>query len=124
MQINCIGIDVRTDPFFIEFVARDFPNVEASHRLIRGAADLYRGKCLPDSDIDWTTEAQRHRDALIAIDVRNRGGKYRDIAVAIHGEKRVAEDWNAPDRTLKNRVIRSFKRGLRMVQDGYRGLLK
>lgn len=51
------------------------------------------------------------------------GCSYREIAVFLYGEKAVKEDWNNPNQTMKNRVIRSVKRGQRMMNGGYRTLL-
>lgn len=65
----------------------------------------------------------RHRDALAALDRRMEGRSYREIAVFLYGEKVVGDDWNSPDQTMKNRVIRSVKRGVRMMKGGYRTLL-
>jgi hypothetical protein len=65
----------------------------------------------------------RHRDALVALDLRTEGRSYRQIAIFLCGEKAVREDWTNPDQTMKNRVIRSVKRGKRMMNGGYRTLL-
>jgi len=51
------------------------------------------------------------------------GRSYREIAVFLYGENAVKDDWNSPDQTMKNRVIRSVKRGQRMMNGGYRTLL-
>ncbi|MHA1599426.1 MAG: DNA -binding domain-containing protein [Alphaproteobacteria bacterium] len=72
---------------------------------------------------DWTVEATRHRDALAALDRRREGNSYRQIAVFLYGQKAVQDDWRSPDQAMKNRVIRSVKRGVRMVNGGYRRLL-
>ena len=65
----------------------------------------------------------RHRDALAALDRRMEGRSYREIAAFLYGEEAVGDDWNSPDQTMKNRVIRSVKRGVRMMKGGYRTLL-
>jgi hypothetical protein len=65
----------------------------------------------------------RHRDALVAVDLRRRHWKFQDIARFIHGDEFVDEEWTNPNVTLKNRTIRSYKRGVRMINGGYRTLL-
>ena len=65
----------------------------------------------------------RHRDALAALDLRAQGNSYREIARFLYGEDAVNADWNDPGQTMKNRVIRSVKRGARMSAGGYRALL-
>lgn len=122
-QVRCVGDDIRIDPFVLELVIDDFPNVDSRQRLIRRFADLYRGRRLSGRSGGWTVEAMRHRDALVALDLRTEGRSYRQIAIFLYGEKAVREDWINPDQTMKNRVIRSVKRGRRMMNGGYRTLL-
>jgi len=122
-QVRCLGKDIRVDPFALELVIDRFPDVESPQRLIRRLASLYRGRCLGGRGGGWTVEAMRHRDALAALDRRNEGWSYRRIAIFLYGEKAVHEDWRNPDQTMKNRVIRSVKRGYRMMNGGYRKLL-
>lgn len=123
VQLRCAGEDIRIDPFALELVIDRFPDVEGSHRLARRFADLYLERRLGGRKGGWTVEATRHRDALTALDLRNEGRSYREIAVFLYGENAVAEDWTSPDQTMKNRVIRSVKRGQRMMNGGYRSLL-
>lgn len=122
-QVRCVGEDIRLDPFALELVVDQFPNVESRQRLIRRLADLYRGRRLGGQKGGWTVEAMRHRDALAALDRRMEGYSYRQIAVFLYGEKAVGDDWTSPDQTMKNRVIRSVKRGVRMMNGDYRTLL-
>ncbi len=123
VQLRCEGDDVRVDPFTLEMVVDRFPDVEASQRLIKQLADIYRDRHLERSYREWTVEARRHRDALIAYDLKLLGCKYRDIAVRIWGEDFVTQEWTNPNRTLKNRTIRAVKRGIHLVDGGYFPLL-
>ncbi|WP_181847661.1 DUF2285 domain-containing protein [Thalassospira profundimaris] len=122
-QVRCVGQDIRVDPFALELVVDQFPDVESRQRYIRRFADLYRGRRLGGPKSGWTVEAMRHRDALAALDRRMEGYSYRKIAVFLYGEKAVGDDWTSPDQSMKNRVIRSVKRGARMMNGGYRALL-
>ena len=122
-QLRCIGEDIRTDPFALEIVIDGFPNVENRQKLIRRLADLYRNRRLGGVRGGWTVEAMRHRDALVALDLRMTGRSYREIALFLYGETAVREDWTNPNQTMKNRVIRSVKRGFRLMNGGYRSLL-
>ncbi len=122
-QVRCIGEDIRVDPFALELVVDQFPDVDSRQRLIRRLADLYRDKRRGGPKGEWTVEAMRHRDALAALDRRMEGYSYRQIAVFLNGEKAVGDDWTSPDQTMKNRVIRSVKRGVRMMTGDYRALL-
>lgn len=123
-QVRCVGEDIRIDPFALELVVDQFPEVDSRQRLIRRLADLYRNRLPGTSRRGWTVEAMRHRDALAAFDLRQKGRSYREIAVFLYGKEAVRDDWSQPDQTMKNRVIRSVKRGFRMMNGGYRALLR
>ena len=123
LQIRCIGQDIRTKPFVFEPVVDKFPHVEQPQRLIRQLADLYRNRLIGGPQGGWTVEATRHRDALIAIDLRRKGWLFQDIARFIHGDRLVDEEWTNPNATLKNRMSRSHQRALRNIAGDYRKLL-
>jgi len=123
VQVRCLGEDIRVDPFALELVIDTFPELESRQRLIRRLADIYRNRRIGGLGGGWTVEAMRHRDALAALDRRMEGWSYRRIAIFLYGEKSVRDNWTAPDQTMKNRVIRSVRRGLRMMNGGYRTLL-
>lgn len=124
VQVECIGESISVFPFSLEPIIENFPNVEGSHRLIRNLADLYRNRRFSNSSSGWTVEGLRHRDALAAFDMRSQGYSYREVATFLYGEISVLEDWNDPRQILKKRIIRSVKRGQRMVDGEYKLLLK
>lgn len=123
-QILCIGEDIRVDPFALELVIDQFPNTERRHKLIQRLADFYHNRRLSGLKSGWTVKAMRHRDALAALDQRMQERSYREIAVFLYGINAVQTDWTTPNQTMKNRVIRSVKRGYRMMDGGYKKLLK
>ena len=123
-QVRCIGEDIRVGPFSLEPVVEGFPSIESPQRLIRTLADLYRNRSFNNLHSGWTVEGMRHRDALAALDKRREGYSYREIAIFLYGEDAIQTDWRNPNQTMKNRVIRSVKRGHRMMDGGYRKLLK
>ena len=124
VQVLCRGADLRTDPFSIELVVDQFPEVEGRLRLLKVMANIYRQRRIGGGRAEWTVEATRHRDALAALDRRMEGWSYRQIAIFLYGQEAVHRDWTSPDQSMKNRVIRSVKRGVRMRDGGYRGLLE
>jgi hypothetical protein len=67
---------------------------------------------------------ERLRYALIALDESRAGKTYRQIAIAIFGEKRVAEEWQGPSQFLKDRTRRLVAKGTELMQGGYRDLLR
>jgi len=122
-QVRCLGEDIGNEPFVLEVVAGDFPDIEKHQRLLKRFADLFRNRPDTRRKAGWSVGAMRHRDALAALDRRMEGRSYREIAIFLHGERLVQEDWNKPDQSLKNRVIRSVKRGFGLMNGGYRKLL-
>lgn len=70
----------------------------------------------------WTARCLGLRDALIALDGAGANTSYRDIAIVIFGETRVAGEWRA-NSTLKDRVRRALARGQALRDGGYRMLL-
>ena len=124
VQLRCIGEKIGAEPFALELVLDRFPDVEAGLRLAKTLADLHRGRPAPRRLRDGTVEGQRHRDAIAALDRRQERWTYREIAVFLHGEDAVGRRWTDPDRTMKKRTIRSVQRGHRMMEGGYRTLLR
>jgi len=122
-QLQCDGEKIDSGPFALEIVIGDFRQAERQLRLVKRFADICRNRRPARRQAEWTVEAMRHRDALVALDLRMEGRSYRQIAIFLYGEKAVRRDWTNPDQTMKNRVIRSVKRGRRMMNGGYRTLL-
>lgn len=66
----------------------------------------------------------RLRHTLMALDGFLAGKTYRQIAMTIFGEKRVAEEWAAGNESFKDRTRRLVARGRELMQGGYRDLLR
>jgi hypothetical protein len=66
---------------------------------------------------------ERLHQALIALDESLKGKTYRQIAIAIFGEKKVAEEWLGHSQFLKDRTRRLVARGTELMKGGYRDLL-
>ncbi len=123
IQVLCRGADLRVDPFSIELAVDTFPEIESRLKLLKAMADVYRRRRIGGGTGGWTVEAMRHRDALIAVDLRRRRWTFQEIARFIHGDERVDEDWTNPNAALKNRTIRSYRRGVRYIKGDYKKLL-
>lgn len=65
----------------------------------------------------------RLRHALIALDESLKGKTYRQIAIAIFGETKVAEEWHGYSQFLKDRTRRLVAKGTELMNGGYRDLL-
>jgi hypothetical protein len=66
---------------------------------------------------------ERLHHTLIALDESLAGKNYRQIAITIYGEKRVAEDWKGSSHYLKDRMRRLVAKGTELMNGGYRDLL-
>jgi hypothetical protein len=66
---------------------------------------------------------QRLALALRALDARNEGNSYREIAEGLFGPRRIPERaWKSDD--LRNRTIRLVRDGIALMRGGYRALLR
>ena len=81
------------------------------------------GKAAPKARAQPTTRLQL-RDALIALDGKCAGATRREIARVIYGAAAVAAEWSDPAGVMKDRVKRSIKRGEKLMDGGYRSLLR
>ncbi|PHZ86728.1 DUF2285 domain-containing protein [Paremcibacter congregatus] len=140
-HVLCQGDDIRCDPILIELIVDNIWNCGPQLKAIKLFADHCRGKSLahhssnnppscnhrrtPDMTHKntWTVEGRRNRDALVALDKRMAGWSYREIGIFLYGKQAVGEDWNDPNQTMKNRLIRSVKRGIRFRDGGYKSLI-
>jgi hypothetical protein len=93
--------------------------IEALTRLWQS---LQRRTAIPDTRI--TAQRRRRLRLMIqAIDGRNNGASYRQIANVIYGETRVADHpWKTS--ALRDSTIGLVKDGLALVAGGYRQLLR
>ena len=74
----------------------------------------------------WITRTRERlllRDALIALDGRQAGASYREIAVAMVGTARAMEAWSSASRALKDRVRRALAKGKELRDGGYLKLI-
>lgn len=122
VQILCVGEDLAFDPFALELVVDQFPDVESRQKLIRRLADIYRGRSA--GNLVWTAQTQFHRDTLIVLDCRRAGFSQRETATFLYGEEPVAAEWAARDGPLRARTRRLIRAGRRLVAGGYRKFLK
>ena len=66
---------------------------------------------------------ERLRHALIALDESLAGKTYRQIAITLFGEQRVAEEWRGVSQFLKDRTRRLVAKGHELMNGGYSDLL-
>jgi hypothetical protein len=117
------GMAVLTQPFAPVFEIAGFADLNAQTELIkrlgRFAEPEANAARRPPFGID-----ERLHQALVALDESLNGKTYRQIAIAIFGEKRVAEEWQGASQFLKDRTRRLVAKGTELMQGGYRDLLR
>lgn len=74
--------------------------------------------------IGRSRDSTRLAQGLIAVDIVNAGGTYRDVAEAIYGTDKVAERWGEPSHYYEDWARRLVARARFMVNEGYLDLLK
>jgi hypothetical protein len=116
------GVAALSHPFAPVFEIDGFADLsgqtEALKRLQRFAEQAPKA----DSRLGAGADERLHH-ALIALDESQNGKTYRQIAITIFGEARVAEDWNGPSQFLKDRTRRLVAKGRELMMGGYRDLL-
>jgi hypothetical protein len=121
IQLVIEGADVVSEPVAITFLVRGLGAIgrAADHlaTLRRILSPTARLSVLPR----WTPTTRKLRDALVALDGRAAGARYRDIAVVLHGIAYVERNWQTG---LKERIRRHLKRGLVLSAGRYRHLLR
>jgi hypothetical protein len=93
--------------------------IEAVARLWRS---LHKPPVPPDLRLTWQ-QRRRLRQMLRVVDGRIDGASYRELAMAIYGVKRVADDpWKTS--ALRDSTMALVKDGLALIAGGYRKLLR
>ncbi|WP_407175377.1 DUF2285 domain-containing protein [Bradyrhizobium sp. STM 3562] len=118
------GLSVLTAPFAPVFELHGLADLPGQTELLR---DLQRftGEHPTTTQRPRFTndERLRLRHALIALQASLNGKTYRQIAINIFGEKKVAEEWQGPSQYLKDRTRRLVTKGTELMKGGYRELL-
>lgn len=93
--------------------------LEALNRLWRG----WQGRPVPPDTRMTAQKRRRLRLMLQASDGKAVGASYREIAITLYGQDRVANDpWKTSP--LRDTVMALVKDGRAMIQGGYRHLLR
>jgi hypothetical protein len=115
------GLSVLTGSFAPTFELDDLGDLSAQTELLKR---LQRFTALPKAVAKAPFGGdERLHHALIALDESLKGKTYRQIAIAIFGEKKVAEEWHGHSQFLKDRTRRLVAKGTELMNGGYRELL-
>lgn len=123
LQINCLGSKALDDDAAIVPLIAVGRGFERQALNFRRLLHLHATGTAPDHLFKPDTKGARLEKVLAALDGWLRGDQLREIAVALYGERVVAEDWAPEGGYLVDRVRRSIKRGRHLMQGRYKSLL-
>jgi hypothetical protein len=122
VAVDIRGLSVLTAPFEPVFELRDLGDVSGQAELLKRLQRFTEPAPKAAQRPPFATDERLHH-ALIALDESLAGKSYREIAITIFGEKRVAEQWYGPSLFLKDRIRRLVAKGTELMKGGYRDLL-
>ncbi len=101
----------------VEHIQTAFPILEVIQAAVIGRKKLH------EKPIPGTTQLRRSK-YLIAARKASEGGFLKEIATVIYGEKHTQKEWNNPDsRSFKDEIVRAKRKGISLMNGGYRKLL-
>jgi hypothetical protein len=115
------GLSVLTAPFVPVFELHDLDDLSGQTGLLKRLQHFTDANFRTGQKCEASDERLHH--ALIALDESLRGKTYRQIAITIFGEKKVAEEWQGHSQFLKDRTRRLVAKGTELMKGGYRDLL-
>jgi hypothetical protein len=118
------GWHVLTRPAIVTFELAGFEEFASRIESLQALRRLSQGALLSSFNRLPISASERLHHTLLALDGSLAGHSYRGIATTIFGERRVADDWNATSRSLKDRVRRLVAKGHQLMNGGYRELLR
>jgi hypothetical protein len=122
MTLTIGGAAVAVAPARLTFEMTSLAGLFAAQRNVALLQELLEDEATNPSA--WTATGLEKRDALIALDAHCNGASHREVAVMIFGLDKVEAEWVADGCDLKDYVRRCRSRGVRLMQGGYRRLLR
>lgn len=122
VNVEIKGLSVLTAPFAAIFELHDLDDLSGQTEVLKR---LHRFTDTNVTALQRSTFSgdERLRQALIALDESLNGKTYRQIAITLFGDKKVAEEWLGPSQFLKDRTRRLVAKGTELMKGGYRDLL-
>lgn len=108
----------------LTFRIDSFRHLEAQMRALRAIKRLHDTGLLDARDFPAEPRGRRLRMVLQALDGWAAHAPYREIALALFGQKAVDADWRDPRDYLRDRVRRAIRRGRMLMDTGYRSFLR
>ena len=120
LTLRLRGKTALRDPVCLTFQIAGMRALPGSRRSLQILPDLLAGG---PRKFNRSRRQLLLRDALVALDGRQAGATYRDVAVVIAGVESARAAWRSSDHSLKDRMRRALKAGMRFRNGRYRTLI-
>src|SRR3546814_211453 len=124
LQMEVTAGSLLDGPVRFRYELSGFKHIEAKTLTLRRLMLLRRLGRFPSGLYPPERRARRWAMALQAYDAVQAGATHREIAAALFGEKVVKEDWCGRSDYLRVRVQRLLRMADKLVNGGYRDLLR
>ena len=124
LHIDVTAGSLLDGPVRFRYELSGFKHIEAKTLTLRRLMLLHRLGRFPSGLFPPERRARRWAMALQAHDAVRAGASHREIAAALFGEKTVREDWYGRSDYLRLRVQRLVRMADKLVNGGYRDLLR
>ena len=124
LQIDVTAGSLLDGPVYFRYELSGFKHIEVKTLTLRRLMLLYRLGRFPRGLYPPERRARRWVMALRAYDAVQAGATHREIAAALFGESVVKEDWCGRSDYLRLRVQRLLRMADKLVNGGYRDLLR
>jgi hypothetical protein len=122
LQLEFEGADILTEPVVPTLKSCGFDKLRRTEMQV---ADLRRilSRCaIKSPPLRWTIRSRNMRDAFIVHDFRQRGHRYKEAALFVHGSEAVTRDWRKD--ALPARMRRDWLRAEQFIVSGWRRYLE
>ena len=116
LTVRVTGHRASRGPVHLKFVIPAESRVKEAAAILASYPDLLT---MRSRWVKKTSEQMLTRDAFIAFDGHAAGASYREMAEAVHGQKRVREEWSGRGCSMKERMRRDLAKGQALCHGGH-----
>ena len=121
LTVRVTGHRASRGPVHLRFMIPAESRVKEAAAILASYPDLLT---MRSRWVKKTSEQMLTRDAFIAFDGHAAGASYREMAEAVHGQKRVREEWSGRGCSMKERMRRDLAKGQALCHGGHRKLVE
>ena len=124
IQIRCEGASLRSrSPRKMRLILEGLKMHGPVHAFLNAKHPAAAPNCDGSQTPRWTSTSLRLRNAMIALDCHRLGHDTFETAAVLHGYKAAISAWNSPSDAMRQRTLRSLRRGRELMNGGYKDLL-